>query len=922
MASELAPPLERREFIKLAGASAICSIAPIGVVAAQSRRIAVVLDSNNPIASSAPVKWAAGRLREALLSKSASCEVVGSLADTKRADFLVAVAGLESEISGQFPGATALPDAPESLLICTADIAGKTAILVVANDVLGFNYGLLEIAARVRTTTNLEESLYMAGILREAPANEVRAIGRFFCCELEDKPWYYDREFWRGYLDTLIESRFNRFNFGFGLEYDFPRGVTGDYFHFPYPYLIAVPGYANVRVLQLATPGGKRLSEPIPLSEEERNRNMEALRFIAAETGARGLHFQLGIWTHAYEWTDSPNAYHRIEGLTPETHAQYCRDALAILLRECPQIKGLTLRVHGESGIPEGSYPFWKTVFEAIADAGRTLEIEMHAKGVNQTMIDMAVATGMPVKLGAKYSAEHQSLGYNQADIRALEIPRADHQDAGVFSLSGGSRLFTRYGYADFLKKGSSYRLLYRLWPGTQRHLLSADPEMAAAYARTAHFCGAAGIDIMEPLTFKGREGSGNPGGRCAYLDTTLNPRYDWQKFEHFYRIWGRHLYNPDADPETWRRHLRAEFGAGVLSVEVSLANASRLLPALTSAHLPSASNHAFWPEIYDNMPIVLGSEPSPYGDTPEPKCFGTVSPLDPQMFSTIVEYVGDLLSSRANPKYSPIEVAQWMEDCSAAAREALDAARSSATAHNAAPFRRIEEDVLIQIGLGQFFAAKLRSGVLYEIYSQSGNRQAGEQALALYKQARTVWTNMAQRAAKVYQQDISYGSVKMRRGNWNDRLPDLDRDIAAMEAKLSGAAGSARDSSAAAEAVQAALARPSRPMVKCEHIPPQAFQPGQPFPLLLRLPADSGQGPETVALYYRHVDQAERWKCIKMVASSDTYSATIPGDYTAAAFALQYYFVLSRGKGIAWMYPGFNKTVSNQPYWAVPQKA
>ena len=67
--------------------------------------------------------------------------------------------------------------------------------------------------------------------------------------------------------------------------------------------------------------------------------------------------------------------------------------------------------------------------------------------------------------------------------------------------------------------------------------------------------------------------------------------------------------------------------------METAVANASRILPLLTSAHLPSASNHSFWPEMYTNMPMVRGSEPSPYSDTPEPRCFGTVSPLDPQLF-------------------------------------------------------------------------------------------------------------------------------------------------------------------------------------------------------------------------------------------------------------------------------------------------
>ncbi len=194
------------------------------------------------------------------------------------------------------------------------------------------------------------------------------------------------------------------------------------------------------------------------------------------------------------------------------------------------------------------------------------------------------------------------------------------------------------------------------------------------------------------------------PGGRCAYADVSLNPKGgDWEKFEYFYRVWGRCLYSPDADPESWRRYLRSNFGAGASPVETALANASRVLPLVTSAHLASASNHAFWPEIYDNMPIVLGSEASPYSDTPTPKCFGTVSPLDPQLFSTIVEHVGDLLEGRANPKYSPIEVAQWLEDYTAASSQALASARLQATSHISPAFRRIEEDVLIQEGLGRF---------------------------------------------------------------------------------------------------------------------------------------------------------------------------------------------------------------------------
>ncbi len=918
MATDRFSRMQRRAFLKLTGAMTALRLTP-RALAAPSRRISVIVDANDPIASSDPVQWAAGRLRNGLVNKGFLCDIVPSADHVQGSAFSIVVAGVGSSLARNFPQAGAALGNPESLRLTPGHLAEAPATLVSASGRRGFIYGLLELAERVQFSPDPAAALHLTAPLEEEPANEVRSIARAFCSEVEDKAWYYDKDFWRGYLDLLVASRFNRFNFTFGIGYDFPRGVTGDYFHFPYPYLVNVPGY-DVQVVRLGSETGEQ--NLAPFTVDEREKNLQMLRFIASETGARGLHFQLGLWTHAYEWADSPHAHHRIEGLTPQNHAAYCRDALAILLKECPQIQGLTLRVHGESGIPEGSYPFWKTLFEAISGSGRTIEIDMHAKGVDQTMIDIATATGMPVKLGAKYSAEHQSLGYNQADIRELEIPEPDRMETGVFSVSNGARRFTRYGYADFFQQGSRYQLLFRLWPGTQRHLLSGDPETAAAFGRTSSFCGAAGLDIFEPLTFKGREGSGLPGGRCAYADASLNPKLgDWEKFEYFYRVWGRCLYNPDADSESWRRYLKSSFGPGAGSVESALANASRVLALVTSAHLPSASNHAFWAEIYDNMPIVLGSERSPYSDTPTPKCFGTVSPLDPQLFSTIADHAGDLLAGRANAKYSPIEVAQWLEDYSALSAKALASARLQATSHTSPEFRRMEEDVLIQNGLGNFFAAKLRSGVLFEIYQRTGNAEAGQRALDQYKGAREAWATMASRANHVYRADITYGNIPMRRGNWADRIPDIDKDVAAMERKLQAPPSSTGHN--VARAIQAATGKPNRPSVPCVHKPPASFHPGQPLSLpLLVSGVAAHDAPNAVHLYYRHVDQAERWLSIEMQRDHNGYSAKIPGEYTNSVFPLQYYFAFQRGSDAAWFYPAFNSTLSNQPYFAISKRS
>lgn len=911
--------IERRQFLKAAGAATVLGLSHTAF-AAPGGRTTIFIDGADQVASGAPVKRAAEQLRKALAAKSVDCQIVQSADGVKGANSCIVVAGAKSEHAKGFPQPKAQMGT-ESVYLAPGHLLSTPAILVAGTDALGYVYGLLELAERVEHGSDPNSALHLALAVEEKPANDVRCVSRYFCSEISDKDWYYDKDFWRGYLDGLVGARFNRFCFAYGLEYDFPRGVTNDYLHFPYPYLLKVPGYENVRVVQLADPEGNRLPAPVPLSDEERQKNLEALRFIATETAARGLHFQLGIWTHAYQWTDSPKAYHNIEGLTPENHAAYCRDALAILLKEFPQIEGVTMRVHGESGIPEGSWDFWKTLFEAFSKCGRTIEIDMHAKGVNQTMIDIGVATGMPIKLGAKYSAEHQSLGYNQADIRALEIPKAtSHADNTPFSLSSGARSFTRYGYGDFFYQGSKAKILYRLWPGTQRHLLSADPEMAAAYGRTSHFCGAAGIDLMEPMTFKGREGSGHAGSRCAYNDAQLNPKYDYEKYEYYYRVWGRKLYNPDTPVEATRRSLRTTFGIGAEPIEAALASSSRILPLVTSAHLVSASNHDWWAEINTNMPIAQTAAGRLFFDSPAPRCFETVSPLDPQLFSTVVEHVQDLLNGNVSPKYSPVEVAQWIDNLISSSTQALAAARAKTRGASSPEFRRIEEDVLIMNGVGGYYAAQMRSATYYEIFKQTGNAKAGELALEHYRKARDLWAKMAERASKVYVADISYGNIPLRRGNWMDRLPAIDSDLDSMQKSLASPPAASAASANAERAIKAATTPPQRVADTARHTPSTAFRPGKPLAVTLQA-ASGSTAAASARLHYRHVNQGERWLSIDMQSGAGGYTASIPGEYTDSPYPLEYYFELRNGSGAAWMHPAFNSTLSNQPYYAIAKR-
>jgi hypothetical protein len=852
--------------------------------------VALVADPEDKVAAVAPARWALDHLRATLAARGVAARVCRTVGEVTADEICVVAEHFAHE-------------SREALSLQPSTAAGRRVVLARGSDARGLAYALLELADRVACADQPLAGLDVQRPVAEKPANPIRGVARLFVSEVEDKPWFNDRAFWQRYLTMLAAQRFNRFSLTLGLGYDFTTQIRDAYFHFAYPFFVSLPG-ANVRA--------------VGLPDAERVRNLETLRFVSDEAAKRGLHFQLGLWTHAYRWTDSPDANYTIAGLTPETYAAYCRDALREVLRACPAIAGVTFRIHGESGVAEGSYDFWKTVFAGAAGCGRPVEIDLHAKGIDRPTIDAALATGLPVTVSPKFWAEHMGLPYHQAAIRPLELPPRGRKDEGFFAQSSGSRRFLRYGYGDLLAEGRRYGVFFRMWPGTQRLLLWGDPAMAAAYGRASGFCGSLGLELCEPLSFKGRKGSGLPGHRTGYADPALQPKAgDWEKYVHGYRLWGRLLYSPDAEPEVWRRHLRVEYGAAAEPAEAALAHASRILSLVTTAHLPSAANNNYWPEIYTNMSIVDATVPHPYGDTPSPKRFGTVSPLDPALFSRVDDFAAALLKGEHDGRYSPLEVAQWLQDLAESAATRLAEAQAKSPDVHGPAFRRLAADVAIQSGLGLFFAHKLRAGVLFAVYERGRDRAALEEAVKAYRAARAAWAELARRADGVYVRDLTFGLVRHLRGHWSDRLPAIDQDIERME-KRGADAGTATGDPAV---LQAILAPPRRPPPAGRHTPPAPFRPGEAVMIDLLLGRDAvGERPSAVRLHYRHVHQAEDYRVADMQADGGRWRATVPGEYTRSPYPLLYFFELRAGPGRATLFPGLGADLCHQPYFVVRQ--
>lgn len=869
------------------------------------------------------IEWAIGVLQASLGERSVAFHSAGSSWGEGGTQIVIALSDGEEIRQKSALHGIELPREPESFAVFTGTEEPGNAVFVYGADVRGLVYAITELADRARHASDLSKALDFTVPLVEKPAAKVRSISRCFQSEAEDLPWYHDRDGWEEYLTLLVTHRINRISLTLGMQYNYPYGnefISDVYFHLAYPFLVTVPGH-EVMVSNL--------------SDDERRRNLETLKFIAREADRRGLEFQLALWTQSYDFDDCPNARHQIAGLGPANIAGYCRDALAVILAEVPEISGLTLRVHVESGIPEGDYDFWRTYFSAVVAAGRSIRLDLHAKGIDERLIALALATGTPVCISSKYTSEHFGLPYHQASIRALEFPvrddaSADRQatgrnpehlysghdvekHAGKWKFSEGSRKFMRYSYGDLLREDRPYDVVFRIWPGTTRILLWGDPALAGGYGRNSTFCGCQGVELCEPLSFKGRMGTGVAGSRTGYRDEHLIHRRDWQKFEYTYRVWGRSLYDPEADPAAFSRFLASKFGEAAESCGNAIASASRILPLITLAHTPTASNNSYWPEMYENMSLVHEAPSLPYGyELSRPARFGTVGACDPQLFMSPAEFAACVDGGRSIRKLAPLTWANWLEQHASAAAVEMSRAATAAGAGNA-ELQLVAVDVTILAAIGGFFADKVRAAVFWEHYLLSGHAGSAREAVGHYRRARDAWAEAAAICRDVYLPDITYGPHSWLRGRWDDRLPAIDRDIADLEAVVAeGRLTRPAANPLALRQVDRMLKWSTSQRHSCRHLPPQGFVRGLPIEISV---ASFGASRRAVTLHYRRVDQSTSWRCTDMAWRNGEYRAQVPGEYTETAYPIMYYFEFD-GEGVSNFYPGIVDDLSNCPYF------
>src|SRR5712691_9656638 len=179
--------LDRREFLKTGAAAGVGLLgAPLAAWGAGAA-VSIVLDAADPVASAAPVRWAAGELEKTLAGKGVAVRVRPRLDQAPADERCVLVCGAAAPAAAPSLAAagTSVPSGPEALVLAAATVSGRPVTLVCGSDVRGAVYAVLELADRVAHAGDPVAALATGRAVVERPANVVRSVTRYFQSDVE-----------------------------------------------------------------------------------------------------------------------------------------------------------------------------------------------------------------------------------------------------------------------------------------------------------------------------------------------------------------------------------------------------------------------------------------------------------------------------------------------------------------------------------------------------------------------------------------------------------------------------------------------------------------------------------------------------------------------------------------------------------------
>ena len=766
-----------------------------------------------------------------------------------------------------------LPAEAEALKIWKTEIQQKPAWIINGFDDRGLMYGILDVAERITWSTDREAPFREVEAITEKPDVNTRAISIYTMNRRYWESRFYDEAQWARYMDMLVQHRFNSLVIIFGYE-------NAGFLAPCYPYFFDVEGFPGIGM------------EGMTASEQQRN--LSALNRMIELAHNRGLEFKVAIWDHIYrggvqtggiskEEIAKQNKDHLVQGVNAENLSEYTKAALAKFIQLVPNLDGIQMRMHNESGLKRGEEMevFWREVFGMIKTTTPELQIDLRAKELPETIIQIANETGLNFAITTKYWMEQMGLPFHPTHIN-----RQNQFDR-------------RHGYADMLYYPRDYRMHWRLWSGgTQRVLLWGDPDYVRRFAESTHLYDGDGFEINEPLATK-MEAQAHD----AETFNLLNPSYayydyEFERYWHFFQVFGRLSYNPNTSPEIWSHEFEKRFGkeAGPL-VQEALHQASKILPMIVAACSP-----------YSKFPTTRGwAAKQRFGNLPD---YANAEGSDIQQFASFDTEAILLIEGGETAKRLPSSTSLWFKQVHQEIDEFILKAKDVISDDQNKEFVSTITDLRILSNLALYHSFRIPAAVSYRIYERTMDSHALDDAISYESNAIEAWGGIVEAAGDVYAQDLMMGVREAGHrdmnhhlsGHWKDELGYLKQGLEQLQAQRKSLGETGQDRTAPTYKTTTDIGNQARFQIQHQAVRNAPLDQAIKISSSIKAPA----GVKWVRLRYRAVNQHLDYRTLSMLAEagSDNYQVTVPASEIDTRFDFMYFIEVMDNDGHGLIYP------------------
>jgi hypothetical protein len=535
-----------------------------------------------------------------------------------------------------------------------------------------------------------------------------------------ERQWYHSKEYWDWYLDMLATNRFNELNLVYSHQTPYMAPM--------YAWHVKLDEFPDVR--------------PVGVSDEERQKNLEALQYIARACKKRGVKLTLGIWQQIAWKASLMKTSHtqdsQVKGLDANNIERYVHLAIKKLLKECPGIDRIQLRLNFESGIPYSRQAtfFGDGVIGAIKEAAPHVKLDLRTVGARSKILKIAQEADLDVRSSFKFYAEFMGQPHPPREV----CP-------GSYSYKNTQKPFGNPQFNEVWMLGS-HRLL--LW---------GSEDYGRRFGRIASFGGTIGFETDGPLGQKGFRQGSLPAWRIFRDPKDEYYRHEIERYWAFFRTIGRFSYNPETSREVWMRPFKKRFGDAAEPMARAYEVASRVMCLMVASHTENANMYT-WPEI--NMGGVGA-------------CYNDLRGVDQGLFPSINTQVENELAGRMTGHLGALRLADLFDSIA----DQIDRALARADARTKKPskeYRTTKNDFRILACLARFHAARQREGYHTAKFYRTGDGSLLDEALREAKASLVQWKKLVAIADRQYHGDLVLGPEEQ--GHWKDKLPLIEGNV------------------------------------------------------------------------------------------------------------------------------------------------